>query len=184
MDSDNINDAADAIDVSAVSDAIRAGYRLPELTEEQKVQRKLEQEIWRWDQKQRDEGQRLEDLRRRTIADQQARNEAQIAAAEAARKARLERSAEIDRKTKEIELANLRREVTKQSWWQSSLDQAIRRQRSLEYRNSLMGELDQMIAQPTPEPEPVDESEPDLGSPNIADPNFNPGYWLQKKLFK
>ena len=52
-------------------------------------------------------------------------------------------------------------------------------------RQTLMNELEAMIVQ-TPETELVEVAQPDddLGSPNIADENFNPGYWLQKPIFR
>ena len=37
---------------------------------------------------------------------------------------------------------------------------------------------------PEPEPEVTDVTNVDLGSPSIADENFNPGYWLQKPIFR
>jgi hypothetical protein len=49
-----------------------------------------------------------------------------------------------------------------------------------------MGELEKMLSPPAPppEPEPVDVADDDLGSPNIGDPDFNPGYWLHKPIFR
>ena len=37
---------------------------------------------------------------------------------------------------------------------------------------------------PEPEPEVTDVTNVDLGSPSIADENFNPGNWLQKPIFR
>ena len=53
------------------------------------------------------------------------------------------------------------------------------------HRQTLMGELEKMLAPPAPPPEPEPEvTDVDLGSPSIADENFNPGYWLQKPIFR
>jgi hypothetical protein len=54
-----------------------------------------------------------------------------------------------------------------------------------QYRQTLMGELDAMINPPPApsEPEVANVTEDEMGSPNIGDPDFNPGYWLHKPIF-
>jgi hypothetical protein len=48
-----------------------------------------------------------------------------------------------------------------------------------------MNELEALTNPPPqpPEPEPPEVTDVELGSPNIGDENYNPGYWLQKPIF-
>jgi len=44
--------------------------------------------------------------------------------------------------------------------------------------------MEAAINPPPPEPEQVTAASDDIGSPNIADDDFNAGYWLQKPIFR
>jgi hypothetical protein len=175
------------VDAIPVADAIRAHYRLPELSPEQQQQRRLDHEIFRQEQAWRDEQRRLEHQQRQDEADAIARHEQALALAEANRRARLERAAEIERQAREIELRDLRMKVIQQSMWQQNVDQAAYNAAQQRYRNGLIGELDAMINPPAlpPEPDPViDQPDDDIGSPNVADGNYNPLYHFHKVIFR
>jgi len=112
-------------------------------------------EAYRWECRQREEERAAEYRERQLEAEADARAEAAAEQPERNRQARLKRSAEIERQTREIELRDLRRQVTRQDWWQKSVDRAASNAVQQRYRNTLMGELDAMINPPPPPPEPV-----------------------------
>jgi hypothetical protein len=48
-----------------------------------------------------------------------------------------------------------------------------------------MNELEALTNPPPQPPElELEVTDIDLGSPNIGDENYNPGYWLQKPIFR
>jgi hypothetical protein len=144
--------------VLSVADAIRADYRLAPLTDEQKLQRRIDQEIWREQQALASERRAFEYQERQAEAEAIARAEQAAEIAEANRKRTLERQEQIARQVQQREMADLRLKVQSHSGWQSGVQRAVRQNLADQYRNTLMGELDAMInpppPQPTPEPEP------------------------------
>src|SRR5262245_24474602 len=98
-------------DVTPVVDAIRAHYQLPELSQQEKESRRIYYEIRRGEQAWLAEQRRIERERQQAEAEATARHEAALERAEANRKARLQRSAEIERQTRELELRDLRSKV-------------------------------------------------------------------------
>jgi len=157
-------------------------------------QERLEWEAWRAQQLEQralaDERRRLEHEERRAEAEAQALHEAALERAELNRKQRLQRSADIERQTRELELRDLQSRVRSHQVWQTGVQNAVRNQLADQYRQTLMGELDALVNPPQPiaplEPEAIEVGQPDddLGSPNIADDDFNAGYWLNKPIFK
>jgi hypothetical protein len=102
--------------------------------------------------------------------------------AEANRKQRLERSAEIERKTREIELRDLRSKVTQHGWWQKSVENAARNTIAYQQRATLLNELETALTPP-----PLPESERDIvyvsedeGSPDLGSRDFNPALFNKK----
>jgi hypothetical protein len=174
---------------TAVADVVADIYstgKLPPLSDAEREQRRIEKEIWRWECQQREEGRAFERERQQQELEAAARHEAALEQQEANRKARLalqERQRERDR---EQQLVGLSIRARQQEVWASNVENAARIGLAQRYRNTLMGELDAMINLPQPEPISSDEiiASDDLGSPNIADDNFNAGYWLQKPIFK
>jgi hypothetical protein len=175
------------IDVVPVADAIRAHYRLPELTPEQQQQRRIDYEIFREEQAWAEAERRAERERIDAKAEGIARHEAALEQAERNRVARLELQKRQREQDLERRLVGLQIRARQQEVWQSNVENAARTGIAQRYRNSLMGELDAMINPPQPQREPesvVFVADDGLGSPNIADDNFNAGYWLNKPIFK
>jgi hypothetical protein len=168
-----------------VADIISAG-KLPPLSDAEKEQRRIDREIYRWECQQRDEQRRIEYEERQAEAEAVARAEQAAEIAEANRKARLERQEQIARQVREREMADLQFKVRSHQVWQNHVDAAARIAVHQRQHQTLMGELEKMLSPPAPppEPEPVDVADDDLGSPNIGDPDFNPGYWLHKPIFR
>ena len=110
-----------------------------------------------------------------------AENERAIATAEANRKARQERAAEIERKSRELELRDLRRKVTQQGWWQEHVDRAANNAMAIRSQNAAIASLEAMINPPAPPPEPtVIYVEAAEGSDQLGTSDFNPKLWMQK----
>jgi hypothetical protein len=147
-------DTPDPEAVAAVADEIRGHGKLPPLSDEEREQRRLEQQIWREQQQWLAEKRRIEWERQQAEAEEVAKREQAAAATETAREARLARQQEIDRLVREKELRSLRLEVSRQSWWQNQVEAATRNAARQQYTNSLMGELEKMLAPPAPPPEP------------------------------
>jgi hypothetical protein len=147
----------------------------PQLSPEEREQRWLANEAWREQCRQRDEQRRVEYQQEQAAKEALAERERAAVVAEANRKARQERAAEIERKGRELELRDLRRKVTQQGWWQQTVDRAANNVMAIRRQNATIADLEALInplAPPDPEPEP----EIDLGSPNIGDDNYNPRY--------
>jgi len=101
--------------------------------------------------------------------------------AEANRKQRLERAAEIERRSREIELRDLQSRVRSQQVWQTGVQSAVRNTVAYRNRQTLMNELEAMINPPPPAPEPtVVYVEAAEGSDQLGTPDFNPKLWMQK----
>ena len=156
-----------------------SGTPLKPLSEYERLQRQL----WRDEQAFLAEQRRAERERLEAQRAEAERAEAAIERAEANRKARIERAAEIERQTREIELRDLQSRVRSHQAWQSGVQNAVRKNIADQYRNTLMGELDAMINPPPPPPpeEPIVVVADDrLGSPNYFDDNYNPNYYHDK----
>jgi hypothetical protein len=143
--------------VLSVADAIRSSCRLAPLTEEQKLLRRAEMEVWHEEQQRLAEQRRADRERQRAEVEAIARAEVAAEIAESNRKARLQRSAEIERQARELELRDLRMRVTQQSMWQQNVDRAAYSAARQQYTNTLIGELDAMINPPPPQLEPDDD---------------------------
>jgi hypothetical protein len=153
-------DTPDPEAVAAVADAIRGHGKLAPLSDEERAQRRLEQQIWHEQQAWLSEKRRVQwEHQQEELADE-ARREHAAVAAEANRKARLARQAEIDRQVRQREMADLRMKVTQQGWWQQKVDLAANIAARQRYNQTLMGQLDAMINPPQP-PEPVVVVEPE-----------------------
>src|SRR5262249_26910730 len=130
--------------------------KLPPLSDEEKERRRIEHEIYRWQCQQRDEEQAFERERREAEKAEAASAELAAEIAERNRKQRLERTAEIEPQTREIELRDLRMRVTQQSAWQQSVDRAAANALAYRQRAMLLNELDAMINPPQPVETDVD----------------------------
>jgi hypothetical protein len=154
-----------AVPDTAVADVaadIKSHGKLPPLSDEEREQRRIEKEIWRWECQQREEERAFERERQQAEVESAARAEAAIERAEANRRARLQRQAEIDRQVQRTELADLKFQVRSHQVWQTGVQNAVRQTIADPYRNTLMGELDAMInpPQPPPEPEVIEVEQP------------------------
>jgi hypothetical protein len=174
------------VDVASVADSIRSSCRLKPLTDQLKLRRQLEQEIWREEQAFLAEQRRAERERRQQEAEAIARHEAATALAERNRQLRLEQEKRNQERQREQTLVGLQIRATQQEVWANNVETAARAGLMQRQRQALMNELDAMIAPaPTPEPEQtVAVADDGLGSPNIADEDFNPRYWLRKPIFR
>jgi hypothetical protein len=178
-DSPSIPDKAVA---DVVADISSRG-QLPPLSDEEREQRRIANELYRWECQQREEERAFEYQQRQAEAESAARHEAALELAEANRKARLERQAQIDKAVREREISDLHFKARRAELWQSNVEHAARTALVQRQRQTLMGELEKMLTPPSPPPEPEREivyvSE-DEGSPDLGDPDFNPKLWMQK----
>lgn len=168
--------------VLSVADSIRSSCRLPPLTEKQKEQRRVEiedhQELERW----RAEDRRAERERQQAETEAIARQEAAAEIAEHNRLRRLQQQREYmeraEHRSRSLDLSALKFEAQSQAAWRAAVQQDLRAQ----YRNSLVGELDAMIAAQNAQPaEPQEVNAVDqLGSPNFFDDDYNPNYYADK----
>ena len=140
--------------VASVADEIRGHGKLAPLSDEEREQRRMEQQIWHERQAWLAEKRRTDWERQQAEAEEVARREQAAIANETARKARLARNAEIDRQVRQREMADLRMKVTQQGWWQTRVDAAANAANRQRYNETLMGQLDALI-NPPPEPEPT-----------------------------
>jgi hypothetical protein len=162
--------------------------QLPALSPGDIALREAEREIWLEERRQRDEQHRLEyeceqalELER-----QQAEWLSEHREAEAARQR--ERAESISRQVTQKELRDLRFQVNQHNNWQRTLEGAAVRQQQMQHNQHLLADLDASINPPPQPPEPETQVvyvyDDPLGSPNIGDDNFNPGYWSQKPIFR
>jgi Asp-tRNA(Asn)/Glu-tRNA(Gln) amidotransferase A subunit family amidase len=177
------------VDVSSVADAIRSSHRLAPLTDQQKLQRRIQQEIHREEQAWKAEQRRAERERRKQEAEATARYEAAVALSEQNRKRRLEREAEISRQVRDREIRDLRFQSEQQQAWQNNVTSSFRQTLANRQVQATFAEIDSIINPPAPAPAPEPEqtvvaADDGLGSPNIGDEDFNPRYWLRKPIFR
>jgi hypothetical protein len=167
--------------VASVADAIRGHGKLAPLSDEERTQRRMEQQIWHERQAWLSEKRRNDWERQQAELADTARREQVAAANETARKARIARNAEIDRQVRQREMADLRMKVTQQGWWQTRVDAAANVAARQRYNDTLMGQLDAMINPPVPS-EPAQEIVyvgEDDGSPDLGTRDFNPALWTK-----
>ena len=169
--------------VLSVADQIMASSRLVPLTDEQKMQRRIEIEAWREEQAVLAEERKAERERLEAQRAEAERAEAALEQAERNRVARLalqERQRERDR---EQQLVGLQIRAKQQEVWASNVEAAAHAALAQRYRNTLMGELENMLCPPPPEPQNVTEiiytSEDEAGSPHLGDRDFNPKLWTK-----
>jgi hypothetical protein len=171
--------------VLSVADSIRSANRLAPVTDEQKLQRRIEIEAWNEQQAFLAEERRFEYEQRQAEIEAVARHEAALEQQEANRKARLalqERQRERDR---DQQLVGLQIRAKQQEVWQSSVENAARIGLGQRARTTLLGELEKMLTPPAPPSESnnvteiVYVSEDEAGSPHLGDRDFNPKLWTK-----
>ena len=114
---------------SAVADVvseINSHGKPPLLSDEERYQRRLDNQLYLAKCRERDEQRRREYQQDQAAREEAAQREAAIAAAEAHRRSRQDRHAQIEREFWERELRSLRLEMTKAQWWQQNVDAAAR----------------------------------------------------------
>jgi hypothetical protein len=101
--------------------AVRGGLRLtsygklPPLSDEEREQRRLEKELYRWERQQREEQRAFEHRRKQAEQAAEANRQAAIVAAQERQKAQRERTERIDREVRQREMADLRLRVQSQT---------------------------------------------------------------------
>jgi hypothetical protein len=140
--------------VSSVADAIRASHRLAPLTEQQKLTRRITQEIAREEREWREEQRRAERERQQQEQEAIARHEAAAALAEQNRKARIERQERIDKEVHRRELNDLHFQSAQQRAWQDNVTSSFRPTLAYKQRQATLAEIDEIINPPAPPPEP------------------------------
>jgi hypothetical protein len=163
-----------------------SGRRLRPLTNDERMER----EAWRSEMAMRAELARIDQEQHRAEVEAAQRQEQADALAEANRRARIqardkanrEYQERQERRSRDYDLAILRNEAQQSALWRNAVQNSI----AYQNRQTLISELESAINPPTLPPEPiVIQPDDDLGSPNIADGDrFNPGYWLNKPIFK
>jgi hypothetical protein len=176
FDSPSVPDTAVA---DVVADITSHG-QLPPLSDEERHERWLNNQLYLAECREREEQRASEYRQQQAEAESIARQEAALEQAEANRKARLERQEQISRQVRDRELADLRFQSTQQRAWQSNVEHAARVGLVQRQRRTLMDELDAMINPPQPQPEPTVYVGADEGSPDLGDPDFNVKAWMQK----
>jgi hypothetical protein len=152
------------------------GGGLKPLTDDERV----EWEIWREEQALLAEQRAVEYRERQTEQEAVARAEHAAEIAERNRKARQEYLARQDQQARNSDLAALRLEAQQSAMWRNTVQNAL----AYQARQTLINEMEAAINPPPPEPEQVTAASDDIGSPNIADDDFNAGCWLQKPIFR
>jgi hypothetical protein len=175
-DSPSVPDTAVADVVSAI---INNG-KLPPLTDEEKAQRRIDNQIYLAQCRERDEERRAEYLEHQALEAAAVEHERRVAAAAAAReKARQDYIARQERQ-RDQQISDLHFKARQSELWQQNVDRAAYNAVQQRYRHTLMGELDAMTNPPQP-PEPAEVIERDpLGSANFFDDDYNPNYYADK----
>jgi hypothetical protein len=167
---------------TAVADVVKAivnNGKLPPLTDEEKTQRCIDNQIHLAQCRERDEERRAEYLEHQALEAAAVEHERRVTAAAAREKARQDYIARQERQ-RDQQISQLHYRARQAELWQSNVDAAAYNNVQQRYRQTLMGELDAMINPPQP-PEPVEVIEPDpLGSPNFFDDDYNANYYADK----
>jgi hypothetical protein len=165
--------------VAAVADAIRAANSVRSLTEEEREQRALDMQLWREEQRQRDEIQRAASERKRAAAAEKARREADARQRKASEELRQKQRAERGQREADDRL-NRRLRAGELKWAQVELAQRQQmRQALMHQRAQVIAELDQHFnPPPPPEPEIIYvEAEQDTG--RLGHSDFDPRLMTQ-----
>jgi hypothetical protein len=163
-----------------VADISSAG-KPPPLSDKEREQRRIENELYRWQCQQRAEERAFEYQQRQQEAESLARHEAAIEQAEANRKARLERQEQISRQVRDREIANLRIQTAQQRGWMNNVETAARNAVAVRQRQALIADIESHFNPPPPPPEPeVIYVEAVEGSDQLGSSDFNPKLWMQK----
>ena len=142
--------------VRAVANEMSDGGLKP-LTDDERDER----ERWREEQRRQrvlaDEFARMERDERLAEQEAQARHGAALERQEANHKARLARSAEIERQTQQQQLADLQLSAAKQEAWRTNVQQQMARNQWHENTSRLIAEFERAINPPQPiaPPEPI-----------------------------
>jgi len=172
------------VPATAVADVVAAisSYgKLPPLSDAEIEQRRINNEIWRWQCQQREEQRRFEYEQRQAEAEAIARADAAAEIAESNRKARLERQEQIAREIRNREVRDLQLRAARADRWQRDVENAYRNTVAYRQRQTLLNELESAINPPAPPPEPeivyVEAAE---GSDQLGTSDFDPKLWMQK----
>jgi len=167
--------------VLSVADAIRASHRLAPLTDEQKLQRRIDQETWREQQAWQTEQRRIERERLETQHAEAERAEAALALAEANKARRLEQQ-QRDRERQRVgEILDLRLQTAQHRGWMINAENAARTAVAVRQRQALITDIESHFnPPPPPEEASVVVADDRLGSPNYFDDNYNPNYYHDK----
>jgi hypothetical protein len=160
------------VDVSSVADAIRSSQRLAPLTDEQKIQRRIQQEIYREEQAWKAEQRRAK--RERLVAQraEASRREAAIANEQARQKYNRELLERQKERQRETDILDLKIKTGQATGWITGVENNARIGQYFRQRQALVDELD-AIVNPPPTPEPETEPEPVYPeNPKIGDPDF------------
>jgi hypothetical protein len=138
-----------------VADIVSHGTA-PPLTDEEREQRWLANEAWREQCRQRDEQRRLEHQQELAAKAEQEQAEWLLEHRKQEAIRQRERQEQLTRDLHQRELRDMRFQLTAAKSWQRSVDDAANRAVRQQYRQSIVGELDAMIAAQfaTPEPTP------------------------------
>jgi hypothetical protein len=160
-ESETTPDICDTPDVS--DDVIRAvaaemsGHGLRPLSDEEREQRRIENELWRWECQQREEQRRFEYEQQQAIKAEAAGRDRRIAAEAARQKANRELRERDRERQREREIFELRLQTAQQRGWMNNVENAARAGLVQAQRRTLMDELERMINPPQPPPEPEPE---------------------------
>jgi hypothetical protein len=140
--------------VADVVAAIRSDGKLPSLSDEERGLRRLERELYRLECDQRREQRRVERERREQEAEALTRAVEAAEIAEANRKRRIERDAEISRQTRDREIRDLRFQAAQHRAWQNNVQTATRNAIAAHHQQALLADVERFLTPPAPAPEP------------------------------
>ena len=177
FDSPSVPDTAVA---DVVADITSHG-QLPPLSDEERHERWLNNQLYLAECREREEQRAFEYRQQQAEAESIARHEAALEQAEANRKARLERQEQIARQVREREIAELRFQSAQQRAWQSNVEAAARNAVAVRQQQALLADVERHFSPPPPPPEPeVVYVEAVEGSDQLGTSDFNPKLWMQK----
>jgi len=170
-----------ATTVADIAAQITSAGSLRELTEEELEQRRIANELYRWQCQQREEERAFEYQQRQAEAESIARHEAALEQAEHNRKLRLERQEQIARQVQQREIADLRFQSAQHQAWQRDVDNAAHRAVAVRRQQALLADVERHFDPPPPPPEPeVIYVEAAEGSDQLGDRDFSVDAWMQK----
>jgi len=167
--------------VASVADSIRSTHRLAPLTEEQKLQRRVEMEAFREEQAWQAEERKAERDRLEAQRAEAERAEAAIALAKANKKRRLELQERERERQRGRQITELHFRARQSELWQSNVDAAARHAVAVRQQQALLADVERHLTPPAPPPEPeVIYVEAVEGSDQLGTSDFNPKLWMQK----